>query len=497
MDLPRAAGLLIHPTQLPGPYGRGDLGAASRELVDLLAGASIAFWQVLPLGPPGYGGSPYAARSAFAGDAALVDLERLVADGLLQRKDLADAPAWEEGAVALESEAWRLERLARAHRTFSRDASEHQRQAFADFRAEQAHWLHDYALYEALKGHCDGKAYWEWRPGLARHMPHALAALRREYAQEIEAHCFAQWQFALDWAAVRGYAATRGVAFLGDLPIFVARDSADAWAQPALFELDEQGEPTVVAGVPPDDFSVDGQRWGNPLYDWKVHARTGFAWWIARTARALELCDWVRIDHFRGFAGYWEVPAQSPTARDGRWVPAPGSALFKALTAALGSLPLVAEDLGVITEDVTALLEETGLPGMKILQFAYYDDEAEHPFRPENYPEQCVVYTGTHDNQTTRGWYDGLDAATRKRAALDAADPVGGLVGRALKSKAALAVIPAQDVLRLGDEARTNRPGEAEGNWLWRLRPGQLDAAALAPLAALNQAHGRALLPVR
>lgn len=491
MDFSRRAGVLLHPTQLPGAYGRGDLGLEARAFVDQLASAGVRTWQVLPLGPPGYGGSPYAARSAFAGDAALVSPATLVREGLLSPDDLAGAPDWAEGAVHPEAEALRLELLARAHRTFRADATPDQQRELAAYRERESSWLEDFALFEALKREHDMRPFWEWSPGLRRLLlPGLRAAALAERAEAVEREVFAQWQFQRQWSALRGYANERGIEIFGDVPIFVAKDSADVWAHPELFSLDAAGEPLVVAGVPPDGFCEDGQLWGNPLYDWPVHARTGYAWWIERTRRLQALCDVIRLDHFRGFASYWEVPSCAETARKGKWVPGPGVELFRALEEALGEVPLVAEDLGEITPDVEELLTETGYPGMRIVQFAY-DDDCEHSFRPENHVERCVAYTGTHDNQTTAGWFAGLDDETRERACLDASDPTGDLIGRTLSSRAFLAVIPAQDLLRLGDEARTNAPGCAEGNWIWRLLPGQLDPDVLARFRASLEEHGR------
>lgn len=496
MDLTRRAGVLLHPTQLPGPYGRGDLGAPARAFVDQLASAGVGIWQVLPLGPPGYGGSPYAARSAFAGDAALISPERLREEGWLSEADLEDAPDWPEGEVHPEAEAYRLGLVARAFEAFDQRATPAQRAELASYRAAEAHWLEDFALFEALKTEHGMQAFWDWEPRYRRLLlSHERAAVTAEREQAVAREVFAQWQFQRQWSSLRDYAASRGVQIFGDAPIFVAKDSADVWAHPELFSLDAAGEPLVVAGVPPDGFSEDGQLWGNPLYDWAVHARTGYAWWIERTRRLQALCDLIRLDHFRGFASYWEVPACAETAREGKWVPGPGAQLFQAIEAALGEVPLIAEDLGEITPDVEVLLEETGYPGMRIVQFAYYDDEADHTFRPENHVEACVAYTGTHDNQTSAGWWKDLDECARERACLDADDPVGDLIQRTLGSKAFLAVIPAQDLLRLGDEARTNAPGCAEGNWIWRLRPGQLDEGVLADLRGLCETHGRSSAP--
>lgn len=493
MDWTRRSGVLAHPTMLPGRLGAGDLGPAAHAFVAQLAEAGQAVWQVLPLGPPDGIGSPYAAASAFAGDALLVSPEALVEDGLLARADLARAPSFPEGVVAREAGEVRLALLERARAAFEADAGPADRAAFEAFRADHADWLHDHALFQALR-RAHGAPFWErWPAGLRRHLPRDVARARRELRAEVEAEELRQWLFRRQWEALRAAAHARGVEVFGDVPIFVARDSADVWAHPELFWLDAAGEPTVVAGVPPDVFSVDGQLWGNPLFDWGVHARTGYAWWIERVRRTLELVDLVRIDHFRGFAGYWEIPAAAATAREGRWVPGPGPDLFAALEAALGPLPVVAEDLGVITPDVTALLERTGLPGMKILQFAF-DGDPGNPFLPENMSPRCVAYPGTHDNQTTAGWL--ATAPDEQRARLAARvgredDLVWGMAEVCLGSPAFLAVLPLQDVLELDDRARTNVPGTCEGNWSWRLRPGELDPARLARLRALTAATGR------
>ncbi len=493
MDLTRRSGVLLHPTSLPGPYGRGDLGPQARAFVDWLAAAGQRTWQVLPLGPPGYGGSPYAALSAFAGDVLLVSPDLLVEEGLLDRADLAAAPASAPGHVSAEAGRWRRQVLVKAARRFLADAGAKEQAALDRFRDEQAYWLHDYALFSALKRSHDGRPYWEWPQSLRRHLPHALHDAGRERGEAVAVEEVLQLLFWRQWSGLREHARARGVEVLGDLPIFVARDSADVWAHPALFLLDGEGEPTAVAGVPPDMFSEDGQRWGNPLYDWRIHGRTGYAWWIERIRHELERCDLVRVDHFRGFASYWEVPADADTARDGEWVVGPRMKLFNATRAALGDLPVVAEDLGYITPDVTELLAQTGFPGMRILQFAFYEDDAEHPFLPENHPRESVVYTGTHDNQTTASWWLDLDDEARARvsARVDGADPVWGLIELALGSPAFLSVVPAQDLLGLDDRARMNSPGTEEGNWSWRLeRP--LDAALADRLRARTAAHGRA-----
>jgi 4-alpha-glucanotransferase len=503
MDLTRTSGVLLHPTSLPGPHGRGDLGPAAYAFLTDLARAGQRVWQVLPVGPPGYGGSPYAGSSAFAGDTLLISPELLVDDGLLAADDLVGAPELPEGQVSDDGSDWRRALLARAWGRFQEGARDEDRSALAAFRRREAYWLEDYALFVALKAHHGGGAFWTcWPRDLWRALPHAVRAARREHAPAIEQEVFSQWLFDRQWRRLRDHARELGVQVVGDLPIYVARDCADVWQRPELFELGPDGEPTAVAGCPPDAFAEDGQLWGNPLYDWPLHARTAYAWWIERTRRALDLADVVRIDHFRGFASYWEVPAADETAKDGNWIDGPRMALFDAIRAALGDeLPIVAEDLGEVTPDVPELLEATGFPGMRIMQFAFYDDDPEHTFKLENHVEGCVVYTGTHDNETTAGWYAALDdeARTRVQTALGATDPdaltphdvAWGLIGMVQASPAYLAIIPAQDLLGLDNAARMNFPGKDEGNWGWRLLPGQLTEQVWDRLRALSREHGR------
>lgn len=493
MKLTRRAGVLLHPTSLPGPWGQGDLGPAAYQLLRDLQQAGQAVWQLLPLQPPDCHGSPYAASSAFAGDPMLVSVDVLRDEGLLEPRDFDGLPRFPEGKVSPAAAQVRAQLLARAFAAFRAQAGARERGELEQFREEHASWLEDHALFIALRD-AYGAPYWErWPDRLRRHIPHALVQARREHEHAVELEVFKQWQFHRQWARLRSFAHGLGVEIFGDVPIFVARDSSDVWARPELFHLGADGAPTVVAGVPPDLFSETGQLWGNPLFDWPVHARSGYAWWIERVRHTFGLVDLLRIDHFRGFAGYWEIPYGSETAVQGRWVPGPGLDLFKAIKAVLGDLPIVAEDLGVVTEDVTELLEQTGFPGMKVLQFAF-DGDPKNPFLPERHGERNVVYTGTHDNDTTAGWLASEKPAVRARvvAKAGAEDPVWGLVELAHASAAFLAVVPVQDVLGLGNAARMNLPGtKTDKNWTWRLQPGQLELVALEKLRALTEKHGR------
>ncbi len=486
----RASGLLLHPTSLPGPGPCGDLGAGAHGFVDFLAEAGQRLWQVLPLGPTGHGDSPYQSFSAFAGNPLLVSTERLVEEGLLARGEVPPAPppgpACDYGAAH--------ERARRLGPMLARGLAGHRlRDDFEAFRRGTP-WLDDFTLYLALR-EAHGHAPWpRWPEALRAREPAALAEARRSLAGALEAHAALQWAFDRQWCALRAHARARGVALLGDAPIFVAHDSTDVWAQRELFDLDAGGAPRVVAGVPPDYFSATGQLWGNPLYRWEAHAATGFAWWRARAAALLRWLDLVRLDHFIGFVRHWEVPAGGADARAGRWRPGPGEPLFRALERELGGLPFVAEDLGETGPDVEALRDRLGLPGMRVLQFAF-TGEPDHPFLPHRHPAHAVVYTGTHDNDTTLGWWRGLDEATRLRvrAALggSAGDVAWDLLRFGLASPADTFVAPVQDVLSLGSEARLNTPGVAAGNWTWRLVAGQLTPGLAARLREATRAAGR------
>lgn len=470
----RRSGVLLHPTSLPGPYGSGDLGVHAGYFVDWLKSAGQSIWQMLPLGGVGEGHSPYMSDSAFAGNPALIDLEDLVQQGWLDAVDLQADPAFETRHVLFDVVIpWRLQRMERASQRFAEHSKENSvlAEEFAAFRKRHDHWLADYALFKAISERHAGMAWNEWPRALARREPAALAAARRELRARIDHWCFVQWCFDRQWQRLRKQANDQGISLFGDVPIFVALHSADVWSRPELFQLDEQGRPDAVAGVPPDYFSPTGQRWGNPLYAWASHAAQGYDWWIARMRRVLELVDEVRIDHFRGFAAYWRIPADATDATTGKWIPGPGSEFFATLSRALGRLPVVAEDLGIITPDVTALRRRCGLPGMTVLQFAWDGDPA-NAYLPHHHERDTVVYTGTHDNDTTHGWWQSLDDATRQRVCHyfggATRDGPQWLMRAALASVADTAVLPMQDILGPPHGVRMNTPGAASGCWQWR-----------------------------
>ena len=506
-DARRRAGVLLHPTSLPGPFGIGDLGPAARTFIDRLAEAGQSVWQVLPLAPTGYGDSPYAALSAFAGHPLLVSLEDLGEEGWLDPSDLADAPAFGSGeADHARAAPWKASRLALAARRFETRAGPEARAALDAFRERAAGWLDDVALFLALKDRHGGRPWWAWDGPLARREPAALAAARAELSEELRAQVFAQWCFDRQWARLRAEARRLGVEVMGDLPIYLAHDSAEVWARPELFQLRPDGSPRAVAGVPPDYFSADGQLWGNPLHDWAAQARDGFAFWVERLRRNLSLFDLVRLDHFRGFEACWEVPAGAATAAAGRWVKGPGEALFARLEGELGKLPLVAENLGVITPEVEALRERFGFPGMAVLQFAFGKDPQAESFRPHRYVHNLVAYTGTHDNDTALGWWSSAPGQGSTRTAQDIAEERAhacaylatdgrevnwALVRGVYASVAALAVAPLQDLLGLGSEARMNTPATASGNWRWRASETDLSPALAARVRALAELYGR------
>jgi 4-alpha-glucanotransferase len=500
MRFPRASGVLLHPTSLPGPHGSGDLGPGAYHYVDWLASARQTLWQILPLGGIGPGNSPYMSSSAFAGNVLLIDLGELQQRGWLEVADLAPAPGFDEARVDYASVVpYRMERLGRAARRFAATASAADCADFDSFCAGHSAWLADHALFMALSECHPGQTWSDWDPALVARAPAALAAAAHKYAPAVGFWQFCQWCFFRQWLALKAYANGRGVQIIGDMPIFIAYHSVEVWARPELFELDAAGRPTVVAGVPPDAFSATGQRWGNPMYRWAAHAQEGYAWWIDRVRRCFELVDRVRIDHFRGFAGYWEIPASEPVAINGRWLPGPGAPLFQAIADALGPLPVIAEDLGVITPDVVALRHAFDFPGMRVLQFAFGGNNG-NLYLPHNFEPDSVVYTGTHDNDTTRGWWsqvgDGERHHARAYLGSDAGEIHWDFIRAACASVADTAVYPMQDVLGLDGAARMNFPGHGEGFWEWRFSWAQVQpvhAERLAQLCALYRRDGTPL----
>src|SRR5262245_24946831 len=492
----RASGVLLHVTSLPSPYGIGDVGPAAVAWLDRLHEAGQRWWQALPLGPTGYGDSPYQSLSSFAGNALLISPDWLLEDELLEK---AECPGGSFSPTTTDFDAVRRLKYAlleRAWTNFSRGARPDLRPAFEAFAHDQAHWLDDYALFRALKARYGGASYLEWPDELVRRVPAALDQARRDLATEVDQVRFAQFVLFRQGARLKSHARARGVRLIGDLPFFVSPDSSDVWANPELFLLDAQRRPRVVAGVPPDYFSAQGQRWGNPIYDWDAIAARGYRWCIERVRALLAHVDAIRLDHFRAFAAAWHVPAEAPTARSGRWVPGPGADFFRAVQQALGALPFIAEDLGVITPDVSALRDAFHLPSTRVLQFAF-DGRPDNPHRPENYTANTVVYTGTHDNPTTRGWYEDLGDGERRnlwnyaRRAGGEEDAAPALLRLAWSSPAALAIAPLQDIFNLGREARMNRPGSTEGNWRWRYTEDMLAEPAVQWLRDLTLSSGR------
>ena len=513
MTFPRSSGVLLHPTSLAGRFGIGDLGPSAFEFIDLLSAGGQRVWQVLPLGPTGYGDSPYQSFSAFAGNPLLISLEDLQRRGLLNDSDLHDAPRFDAGRVDYENVIGHRRALwPRVLERFDAGGPAVQ-QPFEEFCSRRAGWLDDFALFMALKDAHDHVAWTKWEADIAARQPAAVARWSRGLAREIRLHKLTQCLFFDQWARVHAHCRARSIDILGDLPIFAAHDSADVWSRRDLFRLDPTGQPTVVAGVPPDYFSATGQLWGNPHYDWKRLEQTGYAWWIDRVRTTLTLVDRVRLDHFRGFVASWEIPGSATTAIHGEWKRGPGGALFEAIQTALNMspLPFVAENLGVITPEVDDLRRRFGFPGMAILQFAFGTDPQAPDFRPHNFAPNLVVYTGTHDNDTTVGWWTGgtghttrsaediareHDYARRYLRIDDDRDMHWDLIRAALGSVADTVIIPVQDLLGLGTEARMNQPGTASGNWRWQLSPGQLTKDVIRRLGMLTETYERTLRAV-
>ena len=503
MNFPRASGLLLHPTSLPGPFGIGDLGPEAYAFADFLIAAGQSLWQVLPLGPTGYGNSPYACYSAFAGNTLLVNPDQLRREALIPGEALASLTEFPEEKIDFEAvQQFKDSIQQKAFDSFQKVGESNLREDFADFCASEAQWLEDYALFRALKDQHEGLAWTKWESGLARRDPKAIAAAKQTLASSIEAQKFYQFLFFRQWAALKAYCNERGIKLIGDIPIFVAHDSADVWVNRDQFKLNEDGTPLVVAGVPPDYFSETGQLWGNPIYDWGRMRADGFKWWIDRVRAALKMFDIVRLDHFRGFAACWEIPAGEKTAERGQWVEAPGRELFSAVKESLGDLPIIAEDLGVITPEVEALRDEFGFPGMRVLQFAFGDDTSNTNL-PHNFQQNVVVYTGTHDNDTAVGWFnikhstsDVTQSEREKESCLEYLRSDGkeinwDLIRAALASVANTALVPLQDVLGLGSEARMNLPSSKEGNWNWRVKSEALTDEVAERLRQMTELYGR------
>lgn len=474
MQFRRASGILLHPTSLPGRFGIGDFGEEAYRFVELLAETSQHFWQMMPLGPTGYGDSPYASFSAFAGNPLLISLEALVEENLLPASALEDVPAFPTHQVDF---GWvihyKFPLLKASYAHFKNNSTTLLHEEFSQFCRQNQDWLDDFALFMALKEAHNLRPWTQWKLDIATRQPAALTRWKKRLADEINAHRFFQFLFFRQWTSVKKYANENDIQIIGDIPIFVAHDSADVWSHPELFYLDEAGNPTIVAGVPPDYFSETGQLWGNPLYRWDRLKKQNYDWWIARIKNTLTMVDIIRLDHFRGFEAYWEVPADETTAVNGRWVAGPGADLFKAIGEALGEMiPIIAEDLGVITPEVEDLRDMFGFPGMRVLQFAFTSDSKNRDL-PHWYTKNCVVYTGTHDNDTAVGWY--LNSGTphehdyfRRYAARSGHDACWDLIRLALSSVANMAIIPLQDVLALNSDARMNFPSKPSGNWTWR-----------------------------
>lgn len=491
----RSSGILLHPTSLPSALGAGDFGPEAYRFIDWLHSAGQTYWQMLPLGEVGPGNSPYMSCSAFAGNVLLIDLLELSEHGWLRDDDVQAHPDFRAEKINYALlHPYRMERLRRAAKAFFSQQNVLHTAAYQQFCSDAAGWLNDYALFMALEEREQWRNWNEWPSALAQRDAQALQQATEECAEEIHFWKFCQWCFARQWDKLKHYAHQHGVRLVGDVPIFVAYQSADVWAHQALFELDEHGKSTVVAGVPPDYFSTTGQLWGNPLYRWSAHEQSGYTWWIARLRHALSLFDLVRIDHFRGFAGYWAVPAGAPNAIGGQWLTGPGAKLFEAFQQALGELPIIAEDLGLITPDVIALRDQFNLPGMRILQFAFGDTDA-NLFLPHHYIPNCIAYTGTHDNDTTLGWWHTtrpeVRAFAQKYLHSDGQAIHWDMIKALSASVANTVIYPLQDVLGLGGEHRMNYPGQADGNWAWRFTWDMVKPEQTQRLAEITATYAR------
>ncbi len=496
MESKRVSGILLHPTSLPGRYGIGDLGVAAFKFIDFLVATKQHLWQIMPLGPTGFGDSPYACFSAFAGNPLLVSPEALIQDDLILADDLKEVPYFPEDRVNYGEVIYYKYSLLKQSYTRFKNIKSPLKTDFEQFCEQNASWLEDFALFMAVKEVHNGCMWAEWSPEIATRQPAAMKSWKKRLADEIKAHQFYQFLFFRQWNEVKKYANANGIKIIGDVPIFVAYDSTDVWAHPELFHLDEKGKPTIVAGVPPDYFSATGQLWGNPLYRWDRLKKLDYQWWIERIQMTLKTVDIIRIDHFRGFEAYWEVPAIEITAVNGRWVKGPAHDLFNAIKRQLNGLPpIIAEDLGVITPEVEALRDDFGFPGMRVLQFAFGSD-AKNRDLPHNFPRNTVVYTGTHDNDTAIGWYRNSGTPNehdhyRRYMGRDGHDVAWDLIRLALSSVADMAIIPLQDIMNLGSEARMNFPSKVGGNWTWRYTDAMLHDGLKNRLLELTALYGR------
>lgn len=498
MPFPRSSGILLHPTSIPGRFGIGDLGLEAFRFIDFLFKSYQQIWQILPVGPTGHGNSPYMSYSAMAGNPLLISPERLKEEGFLAEEDLANLPEFPKERVDYDRAAQvKIPLLKQACKNFQTNATPVRQQEFKGFCEAQAYWLDDYALFMALKDAHQGASWHTWEREIAKRQPEALEKWRQQLEAEIYYHKYTQFEFFRQWSELKSYANTHRIQIVGDIPIYVAHDSADVWAHPEIFCLNEEtGEAALMAGVPPDYFSATGQLWGNPIYNWEELQRQGFKWWVQRFEAMLNYVDIIRIDHFRGFQAYWAVKQGETTAINGEWVEAPGEALFEAIAHNLGKLPVLAEDLGTITPEVEALRDRFEFPGMKILQFAFGSDAA-NPYLPFNITHNCVIYTGTHDNDTTVGWFNTASDYEKQRVlqylGCTSSDGIHwDLIRLALASIANQAIIPLQDVMGLGNEARMNMPSQGEGNWQWRYQPEALTEELGNRLKAMTEFFGRA-----
>lgn len=494
MRFQRGSGILLHPTSLPGRFGIGDPGPAAFQFIDQLAEAGQRYWQILPLSPTGKGNSPYSAHSAFAGNTLLISPEQLVSDKLISPSSIENVCFPDAGVDFESARIFKCKILAEAFETFRAGTSAELNDEFAAFCREHSWWLDDYALFIALKNSYDQAPWFKWSESLRSRQRDAIDQVRSQMAREIQAEQFAQFLFFRQWSAIKNYANANGVSIIGDIPIFVAHDSVDVWCNQSQFKLNEDGSPEVVAGVPPDYFSKTGQLWGNPIYNWQTMAADDFGWWTARVAFAMQLCNAVRLDHFIGFVRNWEVPGCDETAEKGSWVDVPGTQLFATLKRRLGDLPFIAEDLGSLTPEVERLRDNCGFPGMRILQYAFGGD-AYNTNLPHNFNRNSFVYTGTHDNDTTLGWYTAADKKAKKHAKeyLRSAmkEPHWELIRASLASVADVAITPMQDILGLNSDSRMNTPATESGNWEWRIEPDALSNEILDRLRELTETFGR------